>query len=271
MCLPNSGSPWSFLVPDSCPSLLSWATGPLPGVICGSVVCHPVRRGSAEWLAGCVRGAGSSGSLFRDLCGCCGVWMGTGAGLPGGGKVCRGLCPVPAGSARVSAGICAGHWQGLRGSVQVCAGQWRGCVRGSVHRTRPWCPLRRALRQRGIFCRGSVSHLCLPMRYQHLRGRPAFWCGWCFPYWFRERLVYWGSWPASFLCPRRRSVVSHLLACLCTSTYSVLPAGFSHFGQMYVIFLSWFCVWASLVGPSRCHPPFFVWGSHTPAHCPLPP
>lgn len=170
MCLPNSGSPWSFLVPDSCPSLLSRATGPLPGVICGSVVCHPVRRGSAERLAGCVRGAagcvrgaGSSGSLFRDLCGCCGVCMGTGAGLPGGGKVCRGLCPVPAGSARVSAGICAGHWQGLRGSVQVCARQWRGCVRGSAHRTRPWRPPRRALRQRGIF----LPRVCQPFVSSH--------------------------------------------------------------------------------------------------------
>lgn len=107
MCLPNSWGPWSFLVPDSCPSLLSRATDPLPGVIGGSVVCLASRRGSAERLAECCGAlVGSSGVCSGFCAGAVGSARGS---VRGTVQVCRVLVG--------SAGFCAGYWGSLQGSV----------------------------------------------------------------------------------------------------------------------------------------------------------
>lgn len=143
-------------------------------------------------------------------------------------------------------------------------------MRGSAHRARPRRPPRPALRQRGVFCRGSVSHLCLPVKYERPPWLPRFLARMVFLVLVSESSSFTeGAGPAPFLCPRQKSVVSDFLVCLYTSTYMVLPAGFSLFGQMYVFFfLRRFCVWASIVGPSPCHP-LSLCGGHT--HAPTDP
>lgn len=149
----------------------------------------------------------------------------------------------------------------------------QGSVRGSAHRARPRRPPRPALRQRGVFCRGSVSHLCLPVKYERPPWLPRFLARMVFLVLVSESSSFTeGAGPAPFLCPRQKSVVSDFLVCLYTSTYMVLPAGFSLFGQMYVFFFSSSVLCLGVNSwPFSVSPPFFVWGSHTRAHRPLPP
>ena len=100
VCLSNSRSPRSFLVPNRCPSQLSRPTDP-------SLVSSVGRRCAAQRCGVC-------GAACRELRGLSRV-------CPG---LCTGQCWAPAGSVQVCAGTCVG--QGLRGSVQVSAGCRRG-------------------------------------------------------------------------------------------------------------------------------------------------
>lgn len=100
VCLSNSRSPRSFLVPNRCPSQLSRPIDP-------SLVSSVGRRCAAQPCGVC----GAACRELRVLSRVC----------PG---LCTGRCWAPAGSVQICAGTCVG--QGLRGSVQVSAGCRRG-------------------------------------------------------------------------------------------------------------------------------------------------